>query len=213
LARAAADLGAIIREGAAIDRLLIEGDRIAGVAIADEPIHADQVVIANGSWAAGWSSTLELPIPIRPMRGQLLALRTAATPLRTVVAAGDRYALTKPDGSTIVGTTVEDVGFDSRPTAAGIASLLTLAPQLAPRLADATFVGAWAGLRPGTADGMPLIGRLPGWRGVILAGGHFRNGILLAPITGEVVTDLVARRRPRVSLEAFDPARFVVRAA
>jgi glycine oxidase len=213
LARAAADLGAIVREGAAVDRLVIEGDRVAGVALGDERVHADEVVIANGSWVGAWSVALELPIPVRPMRGQLVALRTAGTALRTVIAAGDGYALTKPDGSTIVGTTVEDVGFDARPTASAIATLLTLAPQLAPRLADATVAGAWAGLRPGTPDGMPLIGRLPRWRGVTLAGGHFRNGILLAPITGELVADLIARRRPRLALDAFDPGRFLVRAA
>ena len=213
LARATADLGAVVREGAAIDRLLIEGDRVVGVALGDERVHADQVVIANGSWAGSWATALEVPIPIRPMRGQLVALRTTGTALRTVIGGGDGYALTKPDGSTIVGTTVEDVGFDSRPTAAGIARLLNQAPQLAPRLANATFAGAWAGLRPGTPDGMPLIGRLPRWRGVVLASGHFRNGILLAPATGELVADLVARRRPRLALDAFDPGRFLVRAA
>jgi len=213
LSRAAADLGAIVREGAPVDRLLIEGDRVTGVAVGDERVHADEVVIANGSWAGGWSDPLGLPIPIHPMRGQLVALRTLGTALRNVIDAGDGYALTKPDGSTIVGTTVEDAGFDARPTASGVEGLLKLAPQLAPRLADATFSGAWAGLRPGTPDGMPLIGRLSRWRGVLLAAGHFRQGILLAPITGELVADLVARRRPRLSLEAFDPGRFLVRAA
>jgi glycine oxidase len=171
------------------------------------------VVIANGAWAGSWATSLDAPIPIRPIRGQLVALQTAGTALHTVIDAGDGYAVTKPDGSTIVGTTVEDVGFHSRPTVAGIASLLNLAPQLAPRLADATVTAAWAGLRPGTADGLPLIGRLPHRRGVILAGGHFRNGILLAPVTGELVADLVAGQRPRIPLDAFDPGRFVVRAA
>jgi glycine oxidase len=213
LARAAADLGAVVREGAAIDRLLIEGDRIVGVALGAETIRADTIVIANGAWAGSWSAPLEVPIPIRPIRGQLVALRTPGTALRTVIGAADGYALSKPDGSTIVGTTVEDAGFDARPTAAGIASLLNLAPRLAPRLADATVVAAWAGLRPGTADGMPLIGRLGRWRGVLLAGGHFRSGMLLAPVTGELVADLVARRRPRLPLDAFDPDRFLVRAA
>jgi len=213
LARAAADLGAVVREGLAIDRLVIEGDRVVGVAVGQEIVPAGQVVIANGAWAGSWSAQLELPIPIRPIRGQLVALRTPGTALRTVIDAGDGYALTKPDGSTIVGTTVEDAGFDARPTTAGVASLLNLAPQLAPRLADATVAAAWAGLRPGTADGLPLIGRLTRWRGVLLAGGHFRHGILLAPITGELIADVVAGRRARLALDAFDPDRFLVRAA
>jgi len=213
LARAAVDLGAVLREGASIDRLLTAGDRVVGVSIGGETIQAAEVVIANGAWAPAWSEALHTPIPVRPMRGQMVALTTPGTGLRQVVSSADGYLLTKADGSTYVGTTVEDVGYDARPTAVGIAGLLALVPRLVPRLADATFAAAWAGLRPGTSDGLPLIGRIPGWHGVTLAAGHFRDGILLAPVTGEVVADLVARRVPRLPLEAFDPGRFLVRAA
>ncbi len=213
LARTAVDLGAVLREGVAIDRLLTLGDRVVGVAIGDEVIHADEVVIANGAWAPAWSEILRTPIPVRPVRGQMVALRTAGTGLRNVVSSSEGYMLTKPDGSTYVGTTVEDAGYDARPTASGIAGLLAMVPRIAPKLAGATFGSAWAGLRPATSDGLPLLGRFPGWEGVSVAAGHFRSGILLAPITGEVMADLLARRRPRLSLEAFDPARFLVRAA
>jgi glycine oxidase len=213
LARAAVDLGAVLREGASIDRLLKEGDRVIGVAIGGEAIHAGEVVIANGAWASAWSDALHTPIPVRPVRGQMVALRTSGTTLRTVVSSLVGYTLTKPDGATYVGTTVEEAGYDARPTAAGIAGLLANAPRLIPRLADATFISAWAGLRPGTSDGLPILGRLPGWQGVTIAAGHFRDGILLAPITGELIADLLARRRPRLPLDAFDPSRFLVRAA
>jgi len=213
LARAAVDLGAVLREGASIDQLLTDGDRVTGVAIGGDAVHAAEVVIANGAWASAWSSTLHTPIPVRPVRGQMVALRTTGTALRNVVSSLAGYTLTKPDGSTYVGTTVEEAGYDVRPTAAGIAGLLANAWRLIPRLADATFVSAWAGLRPGTADGLPLLGRIPGWQGVTIAAGHFREGILLAPITGELMADLLARRRPRLPLDAFDPARFLSRAA
>jgi glycine oxidase len=213
LAQAAADLGAVVREGAGVDRLLTEGDRVVGVAIGGEKVHAGEVVIANGAWASSWSETLRTPIPIRPVRGQMVALRTVGTALRHVVSSFEGYMLTKADGTTYVGTTVEEAGYDARPTAAGIARLLALAPRLIPRLADATFTTAWAGLRPGTADGLPLLGRIPGWQGVTLAAGHFRDGILLAPITGELVADLIAQRRPRLPVDDFDPGRFLVRAA
>jgi glycine oxidase len=213
LARTAVDLGAVLREGADVDRLLTDGDRVTGVAIGGEAVHAGEVVIANGAWASAWSDALHTPIPVRPVRGQMVALRTAGTGLRNVVSSSMGYMLTKPDGSTYVGTTVEDAGYDARPTAAGIAGLLAMVPRIAPRLADATFSSAWAGLRPGTSDGLPLLGRLPGWHGVTVAAGHFRDGILLAPITGELIADLLARRRPRLPLDAFDPARFLVRAA
>lgn len=213
LMRATVDLGAVLRDGAAIDRLLTRGERVVGVALGDESVFAGEVVIANGAWAGAWSHLLQTPIPIRPIRGQMVALRTAGTGLRAVVNAGDGYLMTKASGLTYAGTTVEDVGFDGRPTATGIAGILALVPRLAPRLGDATFSHAWAGLRPGSSDGLPLLGRLPGWRGVILAGGHFRNGILLAPITGELIADLLAGRRPRLPLAAFDPGRFLIRAA
>ncbi|HEV2012790.1 MAG TPA: glycine oxidase ThiO [Candidatus Dormibacteraeota bacterium] len=213
LARTAVDLGAVLREGEGIDRLLTAGDRVVGVAIGGETVHAGEIVIASGAWASSWSEALRTPIPVRPVRGQMVALRTTGTGLRNVVSSAEGYMLTKPDGLTYVGTTVEDVGYDARPTAAGIAGLLAFVPRLAPRLAGATFSSAWAGLRPGTPDGLPLLGRVPGWQGVSLAAGHFRSGILLAPITGELITDLLARRRPRLALDAFDPGRFLVRAA
>jgi glycine oxidase len=213
LAVAAVDLGAVLREGASIDRLLTEGDRVLGVAIGGEAVHAAEVVLAGGAWASSWAEALRTPIPVRPVRGQMVALRTPGSGLRNVVSSLAGYMLTKPDGSTYVGTTVEEAGYDARPTAAGIAGLLAVVPRLVPRFADATFLSAWAGLRPATSDGLPLIGRLPGWHGVTLAAGHFRDGILLAPITGELVADLLARRGPRLPLDAFDPGRFLVRAA
>ena len=213
LARAASDLGATVREGAAIDRLLIAHDRVTGVGIGSETISASEVVIANGAWASSFSDQLGIPIPVRPVRGQLAAIRTIGTALRTVVMSIDGYVLTRADGQTIVGSTIEDVGFQAHPTLAGVADLLSLAQRLAPSLASAPFASAWAGLRPSTPDGLPLIGRVAQYAGVTIAGGHFRDGILLAPITGEVVADLLLRRRPRLPLDPFDPARFIIRAA
>ena len=213
LARAATDLGAVVREGAAVDRLLTQGDRVIGVALGSERIRSAETVAANGAWASAWAEALHTPIPVRPVRGQMVGLSTTATPLRHAISSSSGYILTKADGSTIVGTTVEEVGFDARPTTAGVAGLLALAPRLAPRLADATVSGAWAGLRPGTPDGLPLLGRPPGWGGIVVAAGHFREGILLTPITAELVLDLLARRRPRLALDVFDPGRFRIRAA
>ena len=213
LAQAAADLGATIREGAAIDRLHIDGDRVVGVGLGDEVVLTGEVVIANGPWAGAWSRSLGIDIPVRPIRGQIVALRTPSTALRQVISHAEGYAVTRADGMTLAGTTVEDVGFDARPTAAVVARLLEDAARLAPRLADATVVEAWAGLRPGTPDGLPMIGRLGDWRGVSIAAGHFRNGILLAPITGELIADLLLHRQPRLAIDAFAPMRFLVRAA
>ncbi len=213
LTSAARDLGCTFREGVNVDALETERNRVLGVRAAADTMPAGEVVIANGAWAAAWSDVLQVHLPIRPVRGQMIALRTVAAPLRQILYTHDGYMVSKPEGLTYVGATVEEAGYDAQPTAAGVAKLLALVPRLTPGLRDAIFSHAWAGLRPATPDGLPLLGRLPGWQGVVIAGGHFRNGVLLAPITGVLIADLVRRGRPRLPLEAFDPARFLVRAA
>jgi glycine oxidase len=213
LARAASDLGAVVRERSSADQLGIESDQVVGAQLGNESIRAETVVIATGAWSASWSRSVGIAIPVRPVRGQIVALHTAGTALRAVISGAGGYALTKPDGRTLVGTTVEDAGFDARPTVEAIASLLARATALSPRLAQASVVSAWAGLRPGTPDNLPIIGRLRERQRAILATGHFRNGILLAPITAELVCDLVLRRTPRLDLGLFEPERFMVRAA
>ena len=213
LARAAVELGTVLREGSPVDSLMIDRDRVVGVRSGAESIRAEEVVIATGSWSSSWAEALRIAIPVRPVRGQMLALQTAGSSLRNVVFSEAGYLVSKPEGLTYVGATEEEAGFDSRPTAAGIAGLLAVLPRLAPALLSATFAGAWAGLRPATPDRLPILGRVPGFLGVTLATGHFRNGILLAPVTGLLMADLLRLERPRIPLDAFDPARFVMRAA
>ena len=111
----------------------------------------------------------------------------------------------KPDGRLVVGATEDEAGFDARPTAAGVTHLLTAAARLAPSLAAAPFDGAWAGLRPATADRLPLLGPLPGWENVSLATGHFRNGVLLAPLTGSLLAEWVMERRISKLMAPFLP--------
>jgi len=213
MVRASVDLGMTLRERTAVDSLVVEGDRVTGVRAGDDTVHADEVVIATGAWSASWAAALRTAIPVRPVRGQLVAIETPGTPIRSVVFSSVGYLVSKAEGLTYVGATEEEAGFDSRPTAAGVESILDVIARLTPRLGGAIFKSAWAGLRPGTPDRLPLLGRLPGWRGVTLATGHYRNGILLAPVTGVLISDLVRREQPRLSLNAFDPARFITRAA
>jgi glycine oxidase len=210
--RAAADLGAVVRMGLNVEGFLVSGSRVHGVRAAGEPLECDEVVIAAGAWSGAFAE-LGPALPVRPVRGQLVALQTVSTSVRHLIYSSGGYLSPKPDGSILVGATQEEVGFDPRPTADGVAGLLQSVARLTPALASATFADAIAGLRPGSPDGLPLIGRLPGWSGVSAATGHFRNGVLLAPITAHLVADLLLRERPRLSLEAFDPARFAVRAA
>lgn len=204
--RAAADLGSEVRAGVNVEGFVTRGHTGQGVRVAGETLQADEVVIAAGAWSGAFAE-LGPPLPVRPVRGQLVALRTQGTALRHMIYSSTGYLNTKADGLTFVGSTQEEVGFDARPTAAGATTLLHALARLTPDLTNATFSSMLAGLRPGSPDGLPLIGRLPGWSGISVATGHFRNGVLLAPITAVLITDLLTRERPRLSLGPFDPAR------
>jgi glycine oxidase len=123
-----------------------------------------------------------------------------------IVWGADAYLVPKRDGSLVVGATAERAGFDCRVTAEGVRGLLGAATRLLPHLADAGFRGAWAGLRPDTPDHLPLIGPLPGFGGLVLAAGHYRNGVLLAPVTGRLVADGLLGKG--WAEPAFAPVRF-----
>jgi len=213
LARAAAARGAVIRVGTPVVGLQRQGERVVGVRLADGDLPAGHVVLAIGAWAAVGGDWLGLPLPIVPVRGQMVAVRPLG-PLPRYTLYGHRgYLVPKADGTVHVGATVEQAGFDRRVTAAGVSTLLALLPALAPALAEATFVRAWAGLRPGTPDHRPLLGPVPGLAGVSLAAGHYRNGILLAPITGELVAQAALGLPTSLPLGPFEVARFAAPAA
>ena len=212
LRRAAEDLGARVRPQL-VDRLDVQGERVIGVQSGGERLAAGEVVVASGAWAGAVAGDLGHALPVRPVRGQMVGLHPAGSMLRTICFGSGIYLLRKPDGWIYVGATVEEAGFEPGPTAAAVAELIAGAVAMVPSLKEARFSHAWAGLRPATPDAMPLIGRVPGRSGITIATGHFRDGVLLAPITAELVADLIGRRRPRLPLEAFDPGRFRVRAA
>jgi len=210
LAAAATRRGVTILEQTPARGLLRVGARVVGVQLADRALAAGHVVLAAGAWAGELGGWLGLPLPVRPVRGQMVALRPAAPLFAQTLYGPHGYLVPKRDGTVYVGATVEEAGFDCRVTAAGIAQLLELATRLAPALADATFVRAWAGLRPGSPDQRPILGPVPGLEGVSLAVGHFRNGILLAPITGELLAQHVLGQPTALPLDPFSLARFAV---
>lgn len=206
-ARAAQRHGAEVRPGHAVAGFVPRGGRVAGVrAASGQTTEADAVVLAVGSWTGRLATRLGATVPVRPMRGQMIAYRSTA--LRRMVWGEDGYLVPKAGGSLFAGATVEDVGFRCRTTAAGLTRLRWMARRLAPALRYAEVASEWAGLRPGSPDGLPIIGRLPGWENVYVAAGHFRNGILLAPVTGKLVSQLVLEGRTDTDLRPFDPARF-----
>jgi glycine oxidase len=193
LSAAATAAGARIERAEAVGAV-VEGDRLVGVRTDDgRERRGERVVLAAGSWSAGdWLPQRARP-PIRPVKGQILTLQgPAANPVCERIVVSERvYMVPRGDGRLVVGATVEEQGFDTRVTAGGVHELLREAYRALPDVAELELVETIAGLRPVTPDNLPLIG--PGAiEGLVLATGHFRNGILLAPLTGQLVADLLA---------------------
>jgi glycine oxidase len=200
--------GAKFVSGATVRRLIVEGQRARGALLDDgRPMHADHVVVAAGSW----SSSIEgLALPgagVRPARGQIVLVRTPVPILSTVVFGSGAYLCPRDDGRVLIGSTLEFVGFRRGVTAGAIERLLRAAIELVPGLEDADFDSAWSSFRPYTEDELPLLGP-SGVEGLSLATGHYRNGILLAPITGEIVSALARGAPPPVDLTPFSFRRF-----
>jgi glycine oxidase len=203
---AALRAGARFRTGAYVKRVTLEGERATGVELEDgTEISASRVVVAAGSW-----STLVggVPLParaVRPARGQIVELDNREPVLSSVVYGPDCYLVPRDDGRVLVGSTLEFVGYRREVTARAVRDLLTAALRLVPGLENASLGRTWSNFRPYTESGLPLIGPTP-IAGLILATGHHRNGILLAPITAEIVRELSLGRPAPIDLSPFIPA-------
>jgi glycine oxidase len=190
LAAALRAAGGELRTGCEVVAGVLEGERLAGVRTADgEELRAAAVVLANGAWsgATPWLPAKARP-PVRPVKGEVVELgaRGGDAPCERILASERVYLVPRDDGRLVVGATVEEQGFDTAVTAGGVHELLREAYRLLPDVAEMELLGAVAGLRPGTPDNLPRIG--PGAiDGLVLATGHYRNGILLAPLTAERV--------------------------
>ncbi len=208
LAAAARKHGAQIVAGTHVRRIASRG----GDMIVDTtrgPLAANAVIVAAGSW----SGQIEVegasrPAPVRPIRGQLVRLAWNGPPLRRITWGPRCYLVPWDDGTLLVGATMEDAGFDERATAAGVRDLLDAVCELVPHGWTAGFAGARVGLRPVSADHLPIIGRSAVLANLMYATAHFRNGILLAPLTAQLVADAMLENRIDPALELFSPARF-----
>ena len=167
------------------------------------------VVMAAGAWGNAIDG-VRTP-PLRPVRGQLLHLGWQGPPLSTIIWGPECYIVPRADGTLLVGATVEEAGFDERTTAAGVRDLLDAACELLPEGRGATFLEARAGLRPATPDELPVLGADRDAPAIVHASGHYRNGVLLAPITAKVIADLIVEGKRDACLDAFAPNRFVRR--
>jgi glycine oxidase len=187
--------------------LELEKGRVLG-ARGRERYAAGAVVLAAGAWS-GRIGNLPRPVSVEPVRGQMIALpRPAEVNEDTVVYSGSgNYILTRGD-ELLAGTTVEHAGFDPTPTPEGVASIRQSAETLCPPTRGRAVIRSWAGLRPGTPDGLPIIGPEPRADGLWYATGHGRNGVLLAGITGTVLLQMMAREATLESIASFRPERF-----
>jgi glycine oxidase len=199
--------GGVIRTDTPVSRFLVEQDQVVGVETSSEPIRADWVVNCTGSWA-GFDRSLSLTFPTVPVKGQILQFRTEAPLLQRIVKSPRAYLVQRSPDQLIAGTTVEYVGYDKSVTEAGKRWIQEGTQEMTSRLAATPWGKAWAGLRPGTPDRLPILGETP-FKRLLVATGHFRNGILLAPLTGRLIADLICTGTCSMDLSPFSVTRFL----
>ena len=208
LSRAAKRRGARFCERSPVTGFRRSAGRVTAVRTVTGEYACDRLVLAAGPWTRPIAKMLGADVPTRPIRGQMIALGGMITPVRQVVWGPRGYLVPRANGLVFAGSTVEDVGFRFGTTKRGLAQVRRGAIELVPQLKQAREHFDWFGLRPNSPDGLPVLGPLPGWENVTLATGHFRNGILLAPITGELIAEEILAGRPNERLTPFRPDRF-----
>jgi glycine oxidase len=207
---AAASAGAALCPGVEVISLALDGKKCIGVKTSSGDIfHAAQVVLAAGCWSSRIPDAAPYA-PTLPVRGQMVALRHSGTPIRHVLRSERGYLV--PRGmdnpqTVVVGSTIENAGYAKCVTSGGIEKILSAANELVPELAKAEIIETWCGLRPGTPDQLPILGPVD-IDGLAFATGHYRNGILLAPVTAKLIGEWIAERRTSIDWEMFSPLRF-----
>lgn len=204
LTKGAANFGAKFLLGNPVTEFVREKGRVVGAVVNRETIHADSFVIAAGCWAGNLTALLDFPISISPAKGQIVLLETMPPLIQRTIDGLGIYIVQRADGKILLGATVEFVGYDKTASLDGVKQMIDAAVVIAPELAQSTFVQTWAGLRPYYKQG-PCLGYLPGYDNVVLASGHFKNGILLAPITGQLIAELITTGQTSLPLESFKP--------
>ena len=197
--------------GSAVREVAQTGNRASGVVLArnsgSTSIEAAKIINTAGAWAGGITIAGLAPIAIRPVKGHMVALGTRPGTLRHVIRHGHGYLVPRRDSRILVGGTMEEADFDKSPRAAALAGLLHTAEELCPTLGNSIVVEFWTGLRPASLDGLPVLGPTA-LDGYWVALGHFRNGILLAPITAQILCSWLVTGKPSIPVDAFIPQRF-----
>ncbi|MGM0882641.1 MAG: glycine oxidase ThiO [Bacillota bacterium] len=174
----------------------------------EQPVHADRVVVSAGAWSGAYERWFGLSIPVHPIRGQICSFEHPAGEVRHMVFSSQAYWVGKRNHRLVCGASEDIAGFQTNVTERGIGRLIRSSNQLFPFLEGKETAHRWAGLRPATRDGQPLLGTVEGLPAVIMAAGHYRNGILLSPVTALIVADLLEGKPAELPLQSFDPNRF-----
>ena len=207
LTRANEKLGVRLLSGCHVSSLVIEREAICAVNTSKGSISTRVVVIAAGAWSSS-ISCIPRSISIEPVRGQMLCFKPSPQIAQHVIYSSRGYLVLRRDGRLLAGSTSEHAGFEKRMTGEGMKAIKTMFAEIVPTLRELHFVDSWAGFRPRAEDGLPVLGPSEDVRGLFFATGHYRNGILLAPITGKLIADAVVDSAKSPFLSAFSPARF-----
>jgi glycine oxidase len=195
--------GVRVAENTEVTHLLSKKGRIRGVQTEYNEVMADQVIVACGAWSATLLKELGQDVPVMPVRGQMILFRTPPGQLQRIVLQGGHYVIPRRDGRVLVGSTMEEVGFDKEVTDEARDDLAQVAFDMVPALADAKMERHWAGLRPGSPNGVPFIGAHPKIEGLFINAGHFRNGVVMGPASAQLLADIVQNRPTAVDTSPF----------
>jgi glycine oxidase len=207
VARVAELAGVQIRENEPVLKLIRAGDRIIDVQTVSTLYHPGLVVLTSGAWTGDLATAVGLNVPTRPVKGQLLQVECRTSPVHAPLHIGETLFVPRPDGRLVIGVTVEEAGYDDRVTLDGLRTILQGACAVVPAVGRLPLGRAWAGLRPATPDELPCMGPAAPLRNLWVSAGHFRKGILLAPLCARLMARSILADQPDVGLGAFTPNR------
>lgn len=204
LIAACAGRGVRFVTGTPVTGFALDRGRVRAVRTLSGETAAAQVCVAGGAWSKQILATVGVDLCVEPVRGQIVLLNAGTLPFRRILESGSRYLVPRPDGRILVGSTEERAGFNRSTTAEGVHGLMELATELVPSLAKASVERCWAGLRPGSPEGLPYLGRVPGFDNLFVAAGHFRNGLQMSPGTAVLMRQLMQGEETAVSLDSYE---------
>ncbi|WP_447529882.1 glycine oxidase ThiO [Vreelandella sp. TE19] len=206
-ARLSAMPGVTLCEGQPVEGLIERHGDIAGVNTPQGPLLAGRTVLCAGAWSAALLAPLGIRLPVRPVKGQMIAYRAPPGLVQRVVLKDGRYIIPRSDGLLLVGSTLEEAGFDKTTDEAARVSLKRSAEAIVPALAGYPVAHHWSGLRPGSPGGLPFIGALPGYASLYINAGHYRNGLVLAPASTHLLVDTLLKRPPLIDPTPYVPTQ------